>query len=379
MNRNVENIEISGIRKFYNKVVKVPDAISLTLGQPDFPVPAAIKSAMIQAIEDDKTSYTANAGIYELRKEICDYLSGMEINYSPEEVCVTVGGSEGLFAVFNAIVNPGDKVVVPNPSYPAYASIVNMLGGEVVDCSLNEDFTLNISELSKLIREQKPKVMIVSYPSNPTGAGMDKESRDELYKIIKNNNIIVITDEIYSALYFEDRYYSVAQFNDIRDKIILVSGFSKMFSMTGLRLGYVCAASAYMSQIMKVHQYSVSSAPSIVQWGAYEGLRSCLGDVREMKEQFIERRDYVYNRLKAMGFEVNLPKGAFYIFPSIKGFAMGSELFCERLLNEGKVALVPGKAFGSMGDKNVRISYSYSKEELVEALDRLEKWTITLK
>lgn len=374
MNQNVQKIEISGIRKIYNKVIKVPDAISLTLGQPDFSVPERIKKAMIQAIEDDKTSYTANAGIYELRKEICHYLAGMEITYDPDEVCITVGGSEGLFAVLNALVNPGDKVIVPNPAYPAYASIVKILGGEVVDCSLNDDFTLNITELSKLIREQKPKVMIVSYPSNPTGAGMSKENRDELYKIIKENNIIVITDEIYSALYFEDKYYTVAQYNDIRNKIILVSGFSKMFSMTGLRLGYVCATSEYMSQILKVHQYSVSSAPSIVQWGAYEGLRSCLDDVRVMRDEFVKRRDYVYNRLKFMGFKVNLPTGAFYIFPCIENFNMTSEVFCDRLLNEGKVALVPGNAFGAKGDKYVRISYSYGEKELVNALDRLEKW-----
>jgi aminotransferase len=379
MNRNVQQIEISGIRKFYNKVIKIPDAISLTLGQPDFPVPIGIKSAMIKAIEEDKTAYTPNAGIVELRKEICRYLSNMDITYSPEEVCVTVGGSEGLFAVFNALINPGDKVIVPNPSYPAYASIVNLLGGEIVECALNEDFTLNISELRRIISSQKPKILVLSYPSNPTGAGLSKENRDELHTIIQDNEIIVITDEIYSALYFGDKYYTVAQFYDIREKIVLVSGFSKMFSMTGLRLGYVCATTEYMTQILKVHQYSVSSAPSIVQWGAYEGLKNCLEDVRIMGEEFIKRRNYVYNRLKAMGFKVNLPTGAFYIFPSIENFNMGSEEFCDRLLNEGKVALVPGNAFGSKGDRNVRISYSYRQEELVKALDRLEKWVEQLK
>lgn len=379
MNRNVEKIEISGIRKFYNKVAKVPGAISLTLGQPDFPVPEGIKKAIVRAIEENKTAYTANAGIVELRKEICSYLSTMDVIYNPEEVCITVGGSEGLFAVFNALVNPGDKVVVPNPAYPAYSSIVNLLGGEVVDCSLNSDFTLNIPELKRVILEQKPKVLVLSYPSNPTGAGMSKENRDELYSIIKDNDIIVITDEIYSALYFEENYYTVAQFYDIREKVILISGFSKMFSMTGLRIGYLCAASEFMSQIMKVHQYSVSSAPSIVQWGAYEGLKTCLDDVQIMREKFKIRRDYVYARLKSMGFEVELPAGAFYIFPSIEGFNMRSEEFCEKLLNEGKVALVPGNAFGNRGDGNVRISYSYSEEELVKALDRLERWIIKLK
>jgi aminotransferase len=379
MNRNVQKIEISGIRKFYNKVAKVPDAISLTLGQPDFPVPLAIREAMIQAIRAGKTEYTPNSGIIELRKELCNYLYSMDIIYSPEEVCITAGGSEGLFSVFNALLNPGDKVIVPNPSYPAYASIVNLLGGVVVECGLNKDFTLNVPELKKIIEENKPKALVLSYPSNPTGAGMTKEMRDEIYKILKDREIIVITDEIYSALNFEDKYYSIAQYQDIRDKIILVSGFSKMFSMTGLRIGYVCAVKEYMDQILKIHQYNVSCAPSIVQWGAYEGLKNCLTEVKEMRLEFIERRNYVYSRLKSMGLEMELPRGAFYIFPSIENFNMSSEVFCERLLNEGKVAIVPGNAFGSKGEGKVRISYSYGIEELTIALDRMEKWIGKLK
>jgi aminotransferase len=379
MNNNLQKIQISGIRKFFNKVSTIPDAVSLTLGQPDFPVPDRIKIAMIEAIRENKTVYTPNAGLTELRTAISNYLRTMDISYEPDEVCITVGGSEGLFAVFNTLINAGDKVIVPNPSYPAYESIVKLLGGQVIDCTLTEDFNLNIPELKRIIKEQKPKILVLSYPSNPTGAGLSRENRDELYNIIKENDITVVTDEIYSALYFEEQYYSVAQFYDIRDKVILVSGFSKMFSMTGLRLGYVCAPSVYMQQILKVHQYNVSCAPSIVQWGVLEGLQHNLEDVSFMKEQFMLRRDYVYSRLCQMGIHVVLPKGAFYIFPSIEQFNMKSEEFCDKLLQEKKVAFVPGSAFGTRGDNFMRISYSYSREQLELALNRLEDWLPSLR
>lgn len=370
----VQSIEISGIRKFFNKVLEVPEAISLTLGQPDFNVPESIKAAMINAIEENKTGYTSNAGIPELRKEISKYLGGFNINYNSEEICLTIGGSEGLLSVFTALLNNGDKVLIPTPAYPAYESCVKLVGGEVVNYKLNEDFSIDFNELEKAIEINKPKLMVVSYPSNPTGAALSKEDRDQLHSIINNNNIIVITDEIYSSLSFEEEYYSICQYEDIKNKTILVGGFSKMFSMTGLRLGYVCAEKLYMDQIMKVHQYNVSCAPSIAQWGAVEGLRNCLGDVEQMKKEFINRRDYVYKRLTEMGLDTVMPKGAFYIFPSIKRFGMSSEEFCERLLREGHVAAVPGSAFGTGGEGYLRISYSYSQEQLSEAMDRMEKW-----
>ena len=371
---NVRNIEISGIRKFFNKVSEVPQAVSLTLGQPDFHVPEKIKKSMINAIEQDKTEYTSNAGIVELREEIAKYLKKTNIHYSAEEVCMTIGGSQGLLSVFTALLNSKDKVLIPTPAYPAYESCVKLLGGEVINYSLNNDFSISFDELNNILDNQKPKVMVLSYPSNPTGAILSKNDRDKLYDIIKNKNIIVVTDEIYSALCYEDEYYSIAQFEDIKNKIILVSGFSKMFSMTGLRLGYVCAEKIYMDQIMKVHQYNVSCAPSIVQWGAYEGLKNCLDDVEKMKIEFMKRRDYVYDRLTSMGMDTILPNGAFYIFPSIKRYNMKSEEFCERLLREGYAAVVPGSAFGSGGEGYIRISYSYSMETLKEGLDRMEKW-----
>ncbi len=371
--KNVESIEISGIRKFFNQVSKIPDAISLTLGQPDFHTPKAVKEGVIKAINENRTVYTPNAGILELREEISNFLKDSQIHYNADEICITVGGSEGLMCVFATLLNSGDKVLVPQIAYPAYESLVKMLGGEVINYPLKEDFSIDFNKLRELIIIEKPKALVVSYPSNPTGRVLSKDERDEFYKIIKENNIIAISDEIYSSLCYDD-YYSICQCKDIKDKIILVSGFSKMFSMTGLRVGYVATSEYIMKNIIKVHQYNVSSATSISQYGALEGLKCSLDDVAYMKGQFKKRRDYVYNRLKDMGLQVHIPKGAFYIFPSIKRFNMSSEEFCHRLLHEEKVAIVPGSAFGEAGEGYIRISYCYNESELKEALDRMEKF-----
>ncbi|MEA4827582.1 MAG: aminotransferase class I/II-fold pyridoxal phosphate-dependent enzyme [Clostridium sp.] len=373
--KNVNGVEISGIRKFYNKVQKYPGTLSLTLGQPDFFVPNRVKHSMIKAIEENKTAYTSNFGIDELREEISKYLrESFNIKYNKDEICLTIGGSEGLFSVFAALIETGDKVLIPTPAYPAYESCVKILGGEVVNYNLKDDFSIDYENLERVIREEHPKLIIVSYPSNPTGAVLSKDDKEKLYKILKDKEIIIISDEIYSALTFDEKYYSLAQYEDLKDRTILVSGFSKMFSMTGLRLGYVCAADNLMNGIIKVHQYNVSCAPSIVQWGALEGIKYCLDDVEKMKVEFIKRRDFVYNRLLELGFSVNMPNGAFYIFPNIENFNMSSEEFCERALSEGKVAVVPGNAFGKGGEGYIRISYSYSLDTLEEALNRLESF-----
>lgn len=373
MNKQVEKIQISGIRRFAEKVKNVEGAISLTLGQPDFPVPAHISEAMINAINTNKTVYTSNAGIDELREEICKYLKTFNIDYDKEEVCITVGGSEGLYSVLFALMNAGDKILIPGPAYPAYENISIMIDAEVVNYSLNEDFTLNIDEIKEKLEKEKIKVLMLSFPSNPTGAILSKEQRNELVGLIKEKDIIVITDEMYSSIIFDD-YYSVAQASEIKDKVIYVSGFSKIFSMTGLRIGYVACSEKYMKEIIKVHQYSVSCAPSIAQYGVLEGLKKSLGDVENMRKTFERRKDYCMNRLKDLNLEVAEPKGAFYIFPSIKKFNMPSEEFCEKLLNEGKLACVPGTAFGELGEGYMRISYCYSDEVLKEALDRLESF-----
>ncbi len=373
MNNRVEKIQISGIRRFYEKVQKVEGAISLTIGQPDFNVPIDIKKAMIAAIEEDKTTYTSNSGIEPLRLEISKYLKNFNINYNKDEICITVGGSEGLYSVLSAILNEGDKILIPSPAYPAYESISNIIGADVINYSLNDDFTLNIDEVRKKIKAQNVKYLLISFPSNPTGAILSKENKGELIKLIKENDITVITDEMYSGIIF-DEYNSVAQDDEILDKVIYVSGFSKIFSMTGLRIGYVACKSKFMKEIMKVHQYAVSCAPSIVQWGALEGLKKSLGDVEIMKKSFKLRKEYCIKRLEGMGIEVVDPKGAFYIFPSIKKFNMTSEEFCTRLLNEEKLACVPGDAFGKLGEGYMRISYCYSEEVLCKAFNRLEKF-----
>jgi aminotransferase len=373
MNKQVEKIQISGIRRFAEKVKKVEGAVSLTIGQPDFPVPAQISEAMIEAIKSNKTVYTSNAGIDELREEICKYLKTFNINYNKDEICITVGGSEGLYSVLFALMNAGEKILIPGPAYPAYESISIMIDAEVVNYKLNDDFTVNIEDIKEKLDAQDIKYLVLSFPSNPTGAILTKKQRDELIKIIKERDIVVITDEMYSAIIFDD-YYSVAQEKGIKDKIIYVSGFSKVFSMTGLRIGYVACPEKYMKEIMKVHQYGVSCAPSIAQYGALEGLKNSLADVERMRKTFERRKDYCMSRLKELNIEVTEPNGAFYIFPSIKKFNMPSEEFCEKLLNEGKLACVPGTAFGALGEGYMRISYCYSDQVLKEAFDRLEQF-----
>jgi aminotransferase len=373
MNKQVEKIQISGIRRFAEKVKNVEGAISLTLGQPDFCVPLNISEGMINAIQTNKTTYTSNAGIDELREEICTYLKTFDIEYNKEDLCITVGGSEGLYSVLFALMNKGDKILIPGPAYPAYENISIMIGAEVVNYALNEDFTLNIDEIKAKLDKEDIKYLMLSFPSNPTGAILSKSERDELVELIKEKDIIVITDEMYSAIIFDD-YYSVAQAKEIKDKIIYVSGFSKIFSMTGLRIGYVACSNKYMKEIIKVHQYAVSCAPSVAQYGALEGLKNSLGDVENMRRTFEKRKDYCMKRLRALNLEVSEPKGAFYIFPSIKKFNMISEEFCEKLLNEGKLACVPGTAFGTLGEGYMRISYCYSDEILKEAFDRLESF-----
>nr|WP_312289638.1 aminotransferase class I/II-fold pyridoxal phosphate-dependent enzyme [Clostridium chromiireducens] len=376
MNKQVEKIQISGIRRFAEKVKKVEGAISLTIGQPDFPVPKHISEAMINAINTNKTVYTSNAGLDELREEICRYLKNFDIDYDKDEICITVGGSEGLYSVLFAIMNQGDKILLPGPAYPAYENISIMIKGDIITYPLKDDFSLDIDAIRNKLETENIKVLMLSFPSNPTGAILSKEERDSLIELIKEKDIIVVTDEMYSAIIF-DEYYSVAQDKEIKDKVIYVSGFSKIFSMTGLRIGYVACPEKYMKEIMKVHQYGVSCAPSIAQYGVLEGLQKSLDDVEEMRKTFERRKDYCMSRLKALNLEVAEPKGAFYIFPSIKKFNMSSEEFCEKLLNEGKLACVPGTAFGELGEGYMRISYCYSDEILKEAFDRLENFLKT--
>ncbi len=373
MNENLNEIRMSGIRRFFNKVKDVDGAISLTLGQPDFKTPSEIKYGMIDAIENEKTTYTDNFGLLELRKEISSYLKNKGINYDYNEICVTVGGSEALFSSIISIINTGDKVLVPTPSYPAYENIIKIVGGEVIDYQLNDDFSLNFETIEKLIKEENIKYMILSYPSNPTGAILSQEEYIKLVDIIKKYNLIIISDEIYEAFCY-DEYYSIAMSEEVKNNIIYIGGFSKMFSITGIRIGFIAANSEIINEIGKVHQYNVSCTNSIGQYGVLSGLRYGLYNIVNMKEEFMKRKTYIEDRLRNMNIEFISPKGAFYIFPSIKKFNLNSEELCEKLLNEEKVACVPGRAFGIGGEGYIRISYCYSLDELEEGLNRIEKF-----
>lgn len=378
LSSSVDNIEISGIRKFYNKVAKIDGAISLTLGEPDFKIPEEIKEAIKRSIDEDKTTYTPNAGIEELREEISKYLKSLNINFFKEEICVTVGGSEGLLSTFTGILNPGDKVLIPTIAYPAYENCVKILGGEVINYNLKEDLSIDMEELKRVVEQECPKVMVVSHPSNPTGRLMTKEQCDELFNILRDKDILIISDEIYSSIVFGE-FNSISQYEELKNKLVLIGGFSKMFSMTGMRIGYVCAPEWILKNIIKVHQYNVSCAPSIGQYGALEGLKKSMYHIDYIKANLKLRRDYVYDRLISMGLEVVRPEGAFYIFPSIKKLGFNSEEFCEKLLKDTKVAVVPGTAFGEGGEGYIRISYCYSMEDLKLALDFMEEWLNKLK
>ena len=361
-------------RQFYNKVRKVDGALSLTLGEPDFNVPSAIKRYMSEALDKNITHYTSNEGLLSLREKISSYLDTFKIHYNPEEICVTVGGSEGLSSVFGAIVNPNDKVLIPSPGYPAYSALTKLYGGCELQYKLKDDFSIDIENLKKLIEEEKPKAIVISYPSNPTGATLSKKNCLELYELLKDKEIFIITDEIYSGIVYEDEYNSLAQFQDLRDKIIYVSGFSKLFSMTGFRLGYVCATSKYIKGIIKYHQYNVSCAHSATQYAVAEGFDEALIESKRYVEEFKKRRDYIIERLQSMGIDTYVPGGAFYVFPCIKKYGMSSQEFCEKFLNQYKVAIVPGDAFSSGGEGFVRISYAYSMEQLKYGMDKLEKF-----
>lgn len=369
----VKSVEISGIRKFYNLVSKYPGAISLTIGQPDFGIPEEAEKGIIDSVKRGETKYTPNSGIKPLRNQISNYLKSLDIDFKEDEIIVTVGGSEGLYSSMTAVINPGDYVLIPEIAYPAYENITKILGGRAVYYKLKEDFSIDTADLEEKIGKYDPKLLILSFPSNPTGAVLSKYDRDSVYRIIKENDLLVLSDEIYASLCFSD-FYSISQYSEIRDNIILVGGFSKMFSMTGLRLGFIAASEYLINNILKVHQYNVSCAASIVQYGALEGLKNSSYFVEKMKKEFVERRDFVYNSLLDMGLDVIKPKGAFYIFPSIKKFRMSSFDFAFDLLDKKNLALVPGSAFSEGGEGYIRISYASSMDDLKQGMDRLREY-----
>ncbi len=377
LSKKIVDIEPSGIRKFFDVVSEMPGAISLGVGEPDFDTPYVVREEGIYALEQGKTYYTANAGLKELREEISHYLNRKySLDYDPDkEIVVTVGGSEGIDLALRSMINPGDEVLIPQPCFVSYAPCAIMADATPVYINLKaeNEFKLTKEELIASITD-KTKILILAYPSNPTGAIMTKEELEELVPIIIEHDLYVISDEIYSELTYDNKHCSIASLPGMKERTIVINGFSKSFAMTGWRLGYACGPKNIMEQILKLHQFAIMCAPTNSQFAAVEALRHCDDDVDKMVEAYNQRRRFLIHALKEMGIECFEPYGAFYIFPSIKKFGMSSEEFANRLLKEQKLAVIPGTAFGACGEGFVRISYAYSIENLKVGLDRIKKF-----
>ena len=375
INPTVKAMKPSGIRKFFDLANTMKGVISLGVGEPDFDTPWHICENAIHSMSVGKTHYTANRGLLELRQAICQFHAiRYHQNYDPEhETLVTVGGSEAIDLAMRTLVEPGDEVIVLDPNYVAYAPTIELAGGIPVPIVLKEEteFKLLPEELEAAITP-KTKAMIINYPSNPTGGVMTKEDYEKLVPIIKESGIYVVSDEIYAELSFDQEFASLAQFDEVHDQIIVVNGFSKAFAMTGWRLGYALANKEVSDAMTKIHQYVIMSAPTQAQYAAIEAMTHGLDDVIRMRNDYLNRRNLLVNRLNRMGLDTNMPHGTFYVFPNIQKTGMTCEEFCEKLLEKEKVACVPGNAFGEHGEGFIRISYAYSIDHLKEACDRIE-------
>ena len=374
LSKVVEDIQPSGIRKFFDIVSEMEDAISLGVGEPDFDTPWHIRDEGIYSLERGKTFYTSNAGLKELREEISNYLyRKMEVKYDPlKEVLVTVGGSEGIDLAIRAMIDPGDEVLVPEPSYVSYVPCIKLAYGVPVIIELKEEnqFRLTKEELLEKITD-KTKMLVLPFPNNPTGAIMSRKDLEDIAEVCIEKDIFVLSDEIYSELTYGNKHVSIVQIPGMKERAVLINGFSKAFAMTGWRLGYATAPAVIMKQMTKIHQFAIMCAPTNSQYAAVEALRNGDKDVEEMRESYDQRRRYLMHAFKEMGLECFEPFGAFYMFPSIKKFGMTSDEFANRLLQEEKVAVVPGTAFGACGEGFLRISYAYSIENLKIALERM--------
>ena len=382
LSKTIKTIEPSGIRKFFDIVSEMEDAISLGVGEPDFDTPWHIRDEGIYSLEKGRTFYTSNAGLKELKIEISKYLDrkyGMKYNYN-NEIMVTVGGSEGIDMALRAMLDPGDEVIIPQPSYVSYEPCTVLAGGKPVIVELKEEneFRLTAEELEEAITP-KSKILIMPFPNNPTGAVMELNDIEAIAKVVKEHDLYVITDEIYSELTYLEKHVSIASLPGMKERCVLINGFSKAYAMTGWRLGYACAPKEILSQMLKIHQFAIMCAPTTSQYAAVEAMKNGDADVVQMRDQYNERRRYLLHRLKNMGLKCFEPFGAFYIFPSIKEFGMTSDEFATELLNSKKVAVVPGTAFGKSGEGFVRISYAYSIDDLKTALGRIEEFVNELR
>ena len=373
----IVNIKPSGIRKFFDLVSEMKDAISLGVGEPDFDTPWHIRDEGIYSLERGRTFYTSNAGLKELKEEIANYLRRrVHVDYDDRhEILVTVGGSEAIDMAMRVMLNPGEEVLIPQPSYVSYEPCTIMAGGKpvIIELKAENEFRLTPEELLEHITD-KTKLLVLPFPNNPTGAIMEQKDLEAIAKVIIEKDLYVLSDEIYSELTYKEDHVSIASIPDMQERTILINGFSKAYAMTGWRLGYACGPRKIIEQMTKLHQYAIMCAPTTSQYAAVEALRNGDDDVAMMREAYNQRRRYLVHAFKEMGLECFEPYGAFYIFPCIKEFGMTSEEFASRFLMEEKVAVVPGTAFGDCGEGFLRISYPYSLENLKEALGRMQKF-----
>ena len=382
LNKTVLSLKPSGIRKFFDLVSEMDDVISLGVGEPDFDTPWHIRDEGIYALEQGKTFYTSNAGLKELREEICNYIKRTQnIEYNPlTEVLVTVGGSEAIDIGLRAMINQGDEVIIPQPAYVSYYPCTLLAGATpvIINLKAENEFRLTVDELLNTFTP-KTKVLILPFPNNPTGAIMEKGDLEKIAKICIEKDIYVMSDEIYSALTYKGKHVSIASIDGMKERTIHINGFSKAYAMTGWRLGYACGPSEIIKQMTKIHQFAIMCAPTTSQYAAVEALKNGDDDVRLMRGAYNQRRRFLMNAFKEMNLPCFEPFGAFYVFPCIKEFKMTSEEFATRFLEEEKVAAVPGSAFGDSGEGFLRISYAYSIENLKEAMTRLARFVEKLR
>ena len=377
LSKKIVEIQPSGIRKFFDVANEMKDAISLGVGEPDFDTPWRIREEGIFSLEKGRTFYTSNAGLKELREEICSYLERkIGVSYDPmQETMVTVGGSEAIDVALRCMLDPGDEVLIPQPSYVSYLPCTIMADGVpvIIPLQYENEFKLTVEDLKKAVTP-KTKVLVMPFPNNPTGSIMTKADLEPVAEFIKEHYLYVLSDEIYSELSYQGDHVSIAALPGMRERTIVINGFSKGFAMTGWRLGYRCGPKLIIEQMVKLHQYAIMCAPTNSQYAAIEGLRHCGDEVEEMRKSYNQRRRFLMHEFKRMGLECFEPFGAFYVFPNISEFGMTSEEFATRFLMEEKVAVVPGTAFGECGEGFLRISYAYSLEDLKVALGRLERF-----
>ena len=379
--KKVVDIKPSGIRKFFDIVLETEGAISLGVGEPDFDTPWHIRDEGIYSLEKGRTFYTSNSGLKELRTEVANYIKRTQnVSYDPlKEIFITVGGSEAIDLALRAMVDEGDEVLIPQPSYVSYEPCAILADAVPVIIELKEEnqFRLTAQEVLDKVTD-KTKILVLPFPNNPTGAIMEKEDLEEIAKVVLEKDLYVISDEIYGELTYNGKHVSIVSLPGMKDRTILINGFSKAYAMTGWRLGYACGPEAIMEQMIKIHQFAIMCAPTTSQYAAVEALRNGDDDVKMMREQYNHRRRYLLNEFERIGLPCFEPYGAFYVFPCIKRFGMSSEEFCTRLLKEEKLAVVPGTAFGDCGEGYIRVSYAYSLENLKKAMERLERFISNL-